>query len=999
MIDQFVALCFRKRLVVRLIAIFAGIFGIYAWSQLAIDAYPLLSPVSAQVTTQVPGLAAEEVEQQITIPLERSLNGTPGLTSMRSISTFGLSQINLLFRDGTEDYWQRQRVRERVDDVTLPAGASAGLDNVTTPELEIYRYTLQSDTKNLMELSEYQRWVVQPALRQVPGVAGVDNFGGLTRQFRLDLDPAELLRYGLGINDVINAINNNTANAGGGRVARGDQSFIVRGVGLVHTLDDLGALSYAHQEPEGILGLNENPATIEGIVMGLKYSNVSQVIAGIHAQVDELRKQLEPDDVHIVTVLDRGDLVAATVSKIGHTVLEGIGLVIVVLMLFLGSPRSALVVAVTIPLAVVSIFALMNAAHMSASMLSLGALDFGVIVDGAIVVTENILRRRESKPTEELTEEDVRSATSQVARPIFFATLIIITAYFPLFTLQRGEAALFTPMAYTVAFAVFGALLCTLALVPGLAYWALRKPRPVFRNRPLEWLGGAYRATLGRLLNRPVLSYFTTGAAFVAVGVLGPLVGRDYLPDLDEGALWLQVQMPSGLSLDAASEMASELRRTVREFPEVRYIMTQLGREDAAVDAWTFSHIEAPIGLTPYETWPAGETKADFVRKLNARLKQLPGFEVGINQPISDMVFDLVGGAHSALVLRVVGDDFAEDRRIANEIVDILRNTRGTAEASIFQEPPLPQIAIEADRAAAARYGINISDITNLIQNGVGGAAFTQVFVGDRVYDVSVRFPLSSRHDPEALGNLTLTNSSGMQIPLSEVAKISQRNGEGTITRTSGRRNLTIRIDLADRDLVSYLAEVKAKIAQSVHFDQSKYRLEFAGQFENQERAQRGFTLILGLVLALMTLLLYTEFGKLRQALLILAVVPLATLGGLIALFVTGETLNIASAVGFIGLFGVAVQNGIIMVANLNRVRETGVSLRDAILIGASERFRPVLMTATVAPIGMLPAALATGVGSDVQRGVAMVVIGGLVLATLLTLFVVPTFYFSLERA
>src|SRR5712672_3680990 len=514
MIDQFVALCFRKRLVVRLIAIFAGIFGIYAWTQLAIDAYPLLSPVSAQVTTQVPGLAAEEVEQQITIPLERSLNGTPGLASMRSISTFGLSQINMLFRDGAEDYWQRQRVRERIGDVTLPSGASPGLDSVTSPELEIYRYTLESDTKNLMELSEYQRWIIQPALRQVPGVAEVDNFGGFTRQFRLDLDPPELLRYGLGINDVINAINNNTANAGGGRVPRGDQTFIVRGVGLVRTLDDLGnvvvaqrnsmpilvrdlgTLSYAHQEPEGILGLNENPATIEGIVMGLKYSNVSQVIAGIHTKVDELRKQLEPDDVHIVTVLDRGDLVAATVSKIGHTVLEGIGLVIVVLMLFLGSPRTALVVAVTIPLAMVSVFVLMNSAHMSASMLSLGALDFGVIVDGAIVVMENILRRRESKPDEELTEEDVRSATSQVARPIFFASLIIITAYFPLFTLQRGEAALFTPMAYTVAFACLGALLCTLSLVPGLSYMVLRRPRRAFRNRALEWLGGAYRATL-----------------------------------------------------------------------------------------------------------------------------------------------------------------------------------------------------------------------------------------------------------------------------------------------------------------------------------------------------------------------------------------------------------------------------------------------------------------------------------------------------------------------
>jgi cobalt-zinc-cadmium resistance protein CzcA len=1016
MIDQFVALCFRKRLVVRLVAIFAAFVGIYAWSQLAIDAYPLLSPVSAQVTTQVPGLAAEEIEQQITIPLERALNGTPGLVSMRSVSVFALSQINLVFRDGAEDYWERQRVTERIAGVTLPAGASAGLDTVTAPELEIYRYTLQSDTKNLMELSEIQKWIVQPALQQVPGVAGDDNFGGFRRQFRLDLDPTELLRYRLGINDVINAINSNTANAGGGRLARGDQSFVVRGVGLVHSLDDLGnivvtqtnsmpvlvrdlgTLSYAHQEPEGILSFNENPATIEGIVTGLKYANVSEVIAGIRAKVEELRKQLEPDDVHIVTVLDRGDLVAATVSKIGHTLLEGIGLVIVVLMLFLGSPRSALVVAVTIPLALVSIFVLMNAAHMSASMLSLGALDFGVIVDGAIVVTDNILRRREQKPTEELTEEDVRSATSQVARPIFFATLIIATAYFPLFTLQRGEAALFTPMAYTVGFALLGALLCTLALVPGLAYLAFRKPRAAFRDCPLEWLGRVYRATLGAVLDRPIFSYIATGAAFVAVGVFGTLVGRDYLPDLDEGALWLQVQLPSGLSLDAASEMASELRRTVREFPEVRFIMTQLGREDAAVDAWTPSHVEAPIGLTPYDTWPAGETKADFVRKLNARLNQLPGFNVGINQPISDMVFDLVGGAHSALVLRVVGDDFAEDRRIAGEIVDILRNTRGTAEASIFQEPPLPQIAIEADRAAAARYGINISDITNLIQNGVGGAAVTQVYVGDRIYEVSVRYPLISRNDPEAIGNLTLTNSSGMQIPLNQVAKITQRNGEGTITRTNNRRNLTIRIDLADRDLVSYVDEVKGKIAQSVQFDQAKFHLEYAGQFENQERAQRRFTLILGLVLAVMLLLLYTEFGRLRQALLILAIVPLATLGGLIALVVTGETLNIATAVGFIALFGVAVQNGIIMVANLNRVRETGVALREAVLTGAMERFRPVLMTATVATIGMMPAALATGVGSDVQRGVATVVIGGMILATLLTLLVVPSFYYSLER-
>jgi len=1016
MIDQFVTLCFRKRLVMVLVAVFACIYGIYAWSQLAIDAYPLLGPVAAQVTTQVPGLAAEEIEQQITIPLERALYGTPGLTSMRSISTFALSQINLLFRDGAEDYWERDRVTTAMTGVSLPAGAVPSLDAVTSAEGEIFRYTLESDTKNLMDLSEIQRWIVIPALEQVPGVATVDNFGGFTREFRVNLDPKELLRYGVALSDVMNAINANTANAGGGRVARGDQSFVVRGVGLVRNLDDLGdivvtqrnsvpilvrdlgTLSYAHQEPEGILGKNENPASVEGIVDLLKYENASKTLDAVHAKVDELRRQLDPMDVHIVPYIDRSNLVQATVDKISHTMIEGVGLVCIVLMLFLGSLRSALVVAVTIPLAMVSIFVFMDATKMSASMLSLGALDFGVIVDGAIVVTESILRRREAKPGEPLTEDDVRSATRQVARPIFFATLIIITAYFPLFTLQRGEAQLFTPTAFTVGYALFGALLCTLALVPGLAYLAFRKPRRIFHNRPLEWLGRAYRATLERLLDRPIISIGVVAAALAGVVVLGSVVGRDYLPDLDEGALWLQVQMPSGLSLDAANEMAGELRRAVREFPEVSYIVTQLGREDEAVDAWTPSHIEAPVGLTPYDTWPAGETKADFLRKLNARLHQLPGFDIGINQPISDMVFDLIGGTHSTLVIRVIGDDLAEDRRISNEIVDLLKNVKGTAEASIFQDPPLPQIVIEANRAAAARYGINVTDITNLIQTGIGGAAVTQVFVEDRVYNLTVRFPVDARNDPDALAALPLTSSSGAQVPLGQVATIKQRTAEGSITRENGHRNLSVRRDLADRDLVSYLGEVKERIAQEVHFDPSKFHLDYGGQFENQERAQARLTLILGLVLGLMCLLLYAEFGKLRQALLILGVVPLAALGGLIAIYVRDETLNVASAVGFIALFGVAVQNGIIMVANLNRMRETGASLREATIAGASERFRPVLTTATVATLGMVPAALATGVGSDVQRALATVVVGGLLLATLLTLFILPSLYFVIER-
>ena len=670
MIDQFVDFCFQKRLVAVLLAVFFSVYGIYAWSQLPIDAYPVLSDVAAQVTTQAPGLAAEEVEQQVTIPLERALNGVPGLVSMRSSSTFGLSLITMVFRDGAEDYWERQRVTERISGVTLPSGITPSLDPVTSPEGEIYRYTLESDSKNLMELSEIQKWIVIPALQQVPGVANVDNFGGFTREFRLDLDPTELLRYGVGLNDVIGAINANSANAGGSRVARGEQSYVVRGIGLVHTLDDLGnivvtqrgtmpilvrdlgTLSYNHQERQGILGKNENPDTLEGIVQLLKYQNASQVIRGVHAKIEELRKQLDPQDVRIVPLIDREDLVRATVSKVSHTVLEGIGLVCIVLIMFLGSPRSAIVVAVTIPLAMFMAFILMDVTKMSASMLSLGAIDFGVIVDGAIVVTENILRRREQKPNEALTPDDVRLATTQVARPIFFATLIIITAYFPLFALERGEARLFTPMAYTVGYAVFGALLCTLALIPGLAYAALRKPGRTLRNRPLEWLSGAYRAALGRLIDRPRFAAVIVAAALVLLGALGLRIGRDYLPELDEGGLWLQVQMPTGLSLDAATEMASQLRRALLEFPEVSYVVTQTGRTDEGVDPWTPSHVEVPVGLTPYDTWPAGETKADLIRKVNDRLAQIPGISTGVSQPISDMINDLIAGAHSPLVIR-----------------------------------------------------------------------------------------------------------------------------------------------------------------------------------------------------------------------------------------------------------------------------------------------------------------------------------------------------------
>jgi cobalt-zinc-cadmium resistance protein CzcA len=1016
MIDRLVIFAFQKRLLVGMVCIFLAIYGYYSWTQLALEAYPDIADVTSQVITQAPGLAAEEVERQITIPLERELNGTPGLFVMRSKSTFGLSLITLVFRDGSEDYWSRQRIMERIQNVTLPSGISSGLDPLTSPIGEIYRYTLESDTKDLRDLSEIQRWIVIPALKQVPGIADVTNFGGITTLFQLELDPAQLLRFNLSLKNVTDAISANSANAGGSVLTRGELGYVIRGIGLVQTLEDmgdivvtqrngtpifvrdLGTLRLSNQERHGILGKDEKNDTISGIVLLLRGENPSRVLDGIHAKVAELNKRLKSMDVQIVPYLDRSGLVNATVDKVSHTIFTGIGFVLVVLILFLGSPRGALIVGLTIPFAMLVAFILMNLTKIPANLLSLGAIDFGIIVDASIVMTEAILRRREAKPNEALQETEARNAALQVAQPIFFATLIIIAAYLPLFAFQRVEAKLFLPMAYAVGYAQFGALAFALMLIPGLAYMAYRRPRRVFHNPVLDWLGVQYHSSLLMSLRRPRIAFAVSGVALAAVIWLGATVGREFLPELDEGSIWLQVQMPAGISLAKATEMAADLRKAVLEFPEVSYIVTQLGRNDDGTDPWTPSHIEASVGLHPYNTWPAGETKRDLTQRMAERFHTMPGFDVGFSQPMIDGVNDKIAGAHSQLVIKIFGDDFGELRRIGKEIVGVLESTPGATDIAIDQEPPLPQIAIKVDREATARYGINVADISDLIRTGIGGEAVSQVFIGDRRYDTTVRFPPEARGSPEAIGNLVLTSSSGALIPVSQVAQVGLQTGESTITREMNRRHLTVKFNYRDRDLASLLAEAKQKVSEKVSFDPEQYSIEWGGQFENQQRAEARLLLIMGLVLGLMIVLLYAGFGSLRQALLILGVVPLATLGGLIAIHVTGTTLNVASGVGFIALFGVAVMNGVVMVANLNRVHGTGVRISEAVLIGAGERLRPVLMTATVATVGMLPAALATGIGSDVQRGVATVVSGGLIPATLLTLFIIPTFYFVIER-
>ncbi|EHH68084.1 efflux RND transporter permease subunit [Gluconobacter morbifer] len=1015
MIERFIAWCFRHRHIVFFAVGILAIMGAVSWRVLPVEAYPDLGAVSVSVTTQQAGLAAEEMEQQVTIPLERSLASVPGVADSRSTSTFGLSLITLIFREGTDVYWARQQVETQLASNPLPNGAQPTLGPISGPAGEIYRYTLESSDKNLMQMSDIQKWIVVPALQHVPGVVSVDNFGGFTREYQLVLEPQSLIQYNIGLEDVLSAIRNNNINAGGGRITRGEQSYIVRGVGMIRSLadmgnivvthhngvpvflKDLGIIQFGHQVREGILGKDTNPDTIAGTVTMLSGENPSVVLDNLHETVAKLNHQLEPQHVRVVAYMDRDNLVLATTHKVTETMIEGILLVGVILTLFLGSPRSAIVTAVTIPLALSVVFVLMHAFGMAANLFSLGAIDFGVIVDGAIVITETILRIREERPTEPLNADEVLTVAQRAGHAIFSATLVIIVAYSPLFAFEGSEGKLFRPMAYTVSFALLGALLCALALIPSLSFMALRKPKHLWHNRPLEWLHGRYEHWLGHFIDRPLIAYCGGAGALVAVIFLGATIGREFLPDLDEGSLWLQVQLPTGISLEKGEITANEIRRAIREFPETSYAITQLGRSDDGTDPWTPSHIEMPVGLTPYDQWPSGETKARFIQRLRARLSRIPGIDFGISQPIQDNMSDLVGGAHSPLVLRVYGNDFRELRRIGQQIVTILHQVPGTAEASIFQEPRIPQVDVITDRVAAARYGISVSDISNLVSNAIGDAAITTVYEDDRYYNATLHIRRKDAQDLQALAQLPLLDAEGAHIPLSQVAEVGLRMGESNIAHEQSHRQITIRVDNGQRPLSQYLADAQKRIEDSVHYDKQKYTLEWAGTFQQEERAQKRLIVALAIMFAAMLVLLFAEFGKIRQALLILSVVPLATLGGLIALHVRGETLNIATAVGFIALFGVAVQNGIIMVASINRHRAEGLNVRDATIAGAAERFRPVLMTATVASAGMLPAAMATGVGTDVQRGLATVVVGGLGIATLLTLFALPVYFSELE--
>lgn len=1012
-------LTIEKRWIIAALFVLLAFFGYYSWKQLSIEAYPDIADVTSQVVTQVPGLAAEEIEQQITTPIERSLNGLPGMHVMRSKSTFGLSMITIVFEDGIEDYWSRQRVQERLNEVELPYGAVAALDPLTSPTGEIYRYIIESKNHSLRELTDLQNWVIIPRIKQVSGVADVSNFGGITTQYQIEIDPYKLEQYHLALNDVIDAIENNNSNVGGSILNRGDQGYVVRGIGLISDLNDLGKivvssqkgvpillndlgkLKYGNLERKGIFGYTdrsrEYSESIEGIVLLLKHENPSKVLAGIHEAVDELNNKILPEGAHIHAFLDRTELVNTTLNTVSHTLLEGMLLVIVVLIVFLGNWRGALLVAITIPLSLLFAFIMMHFTNVPANLLSLGAIDFGIIVDGAIVMMETILKKREDTLGQPLEESNIAKRVAEVSKPILFATIIIITAYLPLFAFERVEQKLFTPMAFTVGYALIGALLVALFLIPGMGFAIYKKPQKIYQNKWLEKLTLKYYQAMQIVVRKPKKIILSVVVIFAAAIGLSIVVGKDFLPSLDEGSIWLQVNLPPGITVDKSRELSDTLRCRTMKHKEVTYVGVQAGRNDDGTDPFTPSHFEVSVGIKPYSEWPRGKTKTDLINELAKEYEALPGFRVGFSQPMIDGVMDKISGAHSELVVKVYGNDFIETRRIAEEVLSTLGKIKGAVDLDIDQEPPLPQLQIHMNRDAIARYGLKVSDVSNLIEIAIGGKAVSQIFQGDRAYDITCKYKEDARNTIEKIAGLMLTSTTGAKIPLSQVADIKLSTGESTITREMNKRHLTVKLNLRGRDLASFLSEAQSAIEKDVKYDHHNYEIKWGGQFENQHRAYSRLAVIVPLALAIMFILLYAAFGKFRQAGLVLSIVPLALFGGMLALNVRGMTLNVSSAVGFIALFGVAIQNGVIMVSHINNLRKGGMDLLSAVTQGARHRFRPVLMTATVAVLGLLPASLATGIGSDVQRPLATVIVYGLMFSTIITLFALPVFYYLIE--
>ena len=1018
-----IARLLRLALGQRFLAVVLGLglvgLGLWAFTQLSIEAYPDISDTQVVVITQYPGHAAEEIEQQVSVPIERALNSVPNVIARRSRTIFGLSVVELTFEYGTNDYFARQVVLEKLRAADLPEGVTPALGPLSTPIGELYRYTLDGAGYDSRELREIEDWVVEPRLLQVSGVTDITPFGGIIKQYQIEVDPVALGKYGLSIKDIAQAVDSNNQNAGGALLDNRQQGLVVRGVGLIQSIQDIESVVVSatsgvpvfvhdvgrvHVGPAprtGIFAVDDRADHVEGIVLMRRGENPSEVLRGVHEAVDELNRSRLPPGVRIVPIYDRTDLVDNTLHTVTHTLVEGLVIVVAVLFLFLGSVRAAILTAVTIPLSLLFAFVCMHYSGIPANLLSLGAIDFGIIVDGTLVMVEHIvhaLSHRRPEPGESALDI-IRDAALEVERPIFFSLLIIVAAYIPLFTLERVERRLFTPMAFTVCFALLGSMLLALTLIPVLATYLLRWTPTARENPVLAWIYTRYERALGRCIRYPVRVVAAAAIAVVITGIAAMRLGSEFLPQLDEGVLWIRANFPAGISLEKSASLAAAIRTLVRQSPEVKSVTSQTGRNDDGTDPYGPNRNEFFVALTSYDSWAHGKRKADLVEELSARLRAaIPGAFFSFTQPIIDNVTEAVTGSPADLAVIITGPDLGELRQLGTDTLGVLQRVTGAADTGIEQEEDQAQLRIRIDRQAVARYGINVRDVQDVIELAIGGRAVSTFFEGERRFDITVRYIPEARTDPSAIGTILIATHDGGRVPLSQLADIQVVSGASIIARRENRRQISVRTNIRGRDQGGFVAEAQQRFDNTIKLPNG-YRVEWGGQFENLARARRRLAFILPVTVLVIFALLFFTFGSVGHAAIVLLNVPFSLVGGLLALYFRGINLSVSAAVGFISLFGVAVMSGVLVVSEISvRRADRRLRLRDAVVQGALAEMRPVLMMIVVAMLGMVPAAVASGVGSDVQRPLATVVVGGLLSTLILTLLALPALYWLIAR-
>ncbi len=1025
MLQRLIAVSLQRPLYVLVAVALLVAGGVYAFTQLPIEAFPDVTDTQVTVIAQYPGHAAEEVEQQVTVPLEIALAGMPHAVRMNSHTQQGLSYINITFDDVPTDYFVRQQALERLRDASLPDGVTPVLAPLTTAIGEVYRYRLTGVGYDSRQLRSIEDWVVEKYLRQVPGVADIVSMGGQIKQYVVTPDPARLRDLNVSMAQVYTALQRANTNAGGGIVEHGAQQFQLRGIGMLHGVADiadtvvtanagvpirvreLGTVSIGSAQREGIVGQDGDDDIVMGIVDMRKGENPSVVLHALHSKIAEMNDTLLPRGVSLVPFYDRSWLIHRTLGTVFRNLLEGALLVIAVLYAFLSDLRAALIVATVIPLALLATFLGLHWLGMPANLLSLGAMDFGILVDGAVIMIENIIRRLAAAgaPGGGAAGADaalgrrqsILAAATEVGRPTLFSMLIIIAAYIPIFTLQRQEARIFAPMAYSVCAALIGALLVSLTLIPLLSSVALPRETPRGDNALMAVCKRHYQPLLRWALANPRVVFTSAIVALALSLLLATRLGSEFIPELNEGDLWANIALPPSLSVSEARAETRRIRTAIRSVPEIRTVVSKAGRPENGTDPKNISSVEVAIILKDESQWRQGIDRDQIIAQLGTAVRRLPGLDPSFDGPIYDNVLESISQVDGQIVIKIFGDDLDRLNALGHEVLREIAPVAGVAQAAIDREGLLPQYLLEVNRAAAARYGLNVADIQDLIETAVGGKAATELYEGEQHYGVVIRLADAARGIDE-LPAMLIATSDGAHIPLAEVVHFRQYSGAMDIARQDGGRLLSVGVFIRDRDMGSVVKDMQQAVAAHVQLP-AGYRLQWSGEFENQQRALRRLSIVVPISILIIFLLLFNAFDSFSSAGLIIANLPFALIGGIVALWVSGLPLSVSAAIGFIALFGQAVLNGVVMVSHFNQLRDQGLELREAVERGAIDRLRTALMTTLLAMLGLLPMALSRDIGSETQRPLATVVIGGLVSSTLLTLLVLPTLYLRFAAA